>query len=169
MSEKQDDQLPEIEEISQDDINEVTAMLDSIADDDVELKKTKEEKKPAPAEIVDAKPIENDKLDNYVVDLLESFKDTDEKILKHFTEDRKEIQDVITHLRSRVFSENNPQRVYVEMLVQALKIKSETNANAIKLLDSKAKLLAAGRNQFVQTQDEGAFPLKELERLLDHD
>jgi len=181
MSEKNTNAKSE-DNISEADIDEVTSMLNDIEDDidtiidpviEDDAKPAKIKEAPiiieATPEIITAQPIENDKLGNYVVDLLESFKETDSKILTHFDEDRKEIQDVITHLRSRVFGDDKPQRVYVEMLVQALKIKSDTNANAIKLLDSKAKLLASGKPHFTGTQEEGTYNLSELEKLLGGD
>lgn len=79
------------------------------------------------------------------------FTEVADDILGNFKTDRDQINDTIEYLENIVLN-GAGQRVHVEMLVAALRTKSETNASAVKLLDSYAKFLAAtkGTNVFVQ-------------------
>jgi hypothetical protein len=65
--------------------------------------------------------------------------------------DRQEAQDVITMLRAQVDMHHNVNKqapnVYVENLVKAIEVKAGISHNAIKVLEARAKMLAALRNK----------------------
>lgn len=68
-----------------------------------------------------------------------------EKFLNNYDADRGQIEKTILHLEDIVFNVGGAQRVHIEMLVAALRTKSETNGNIVKALDSVAKILAAAK------------------------
>jgi hypothetical protein len=86
-------------------------------------------------------------------------------ILNDHNSDRTQLQETIKFLDDTVKA-GNAQRVYVEMLVSALRAKVDTNANAVKLLDSFAKLLSAGKGTQLFVQQEIGVNAKELAALL---
>lgn len=88
-------------------------------------------------------------------------------ILNNYKSDRDQIEKTIVYLEQ--MSQLGPKggRVYVEMLVAALKTKAETNTNAVKILDAMAKMVSAGKGTpiFIQ-QNQGSSPV-DLRALLD--
>lgn len=89
-----------------------------------------------------------------VTEYAKKFTEVADDILSNFKADRDQINDTIEYLENLVHNAAG-ERVHVEMLVAALRTKSETNASAVKLLDSYAKFLAAtkGTNVFVQNNN----------------
>lgn len=77
--------------------------------------------------------------------LLLKFRTIADTVLNNYELDRGQIEKTIQHLDQIVQMGPKVPRVYVEMLVSALRTKAETNANAVKLLDALAKLLSAGK------------------------
>lgn len=98
--------------------------------------------------------------------VFKQFMDISNDILNNYKADRAQIEQTIQYLEG--MSQLGPKggRVYVEMLVAALRTKAETNTNAIKLLDAMAKMVSAGKGTpiFVQ-QNQGVAPA-ELAELL---
>ena len=77
-----------------------------------------------------------------------------EKCLTNFEADRVEQNEVITHLKEMVINQPKVKGFYVDNLVGALKVKSETNSNITKILDSIAKLITAGKGElFIKKTD----------------
>jgi hypothetical protein len=89
-----------------------------------------------------------------ITEFAKKFGEVSNEILSNYKADRDQINDTIEYLENLVFNATG-QRVHVEMLVAALRTKAETNASAVKLLDSLAKFLAAtkGTNVFVQNNN----------------
>jgi hypothetical protein len=92
----------------------------------------------------------NDSVEQPVVDVREQFeqmKVVTEEILQGTRADRQEAQDVIILLRSEIDKSiaagHNPSRMYVDNLVKALEVKTTINMTAVKIMEAKAKLLAA--------------------------
>lgn len=97
---------------------------------------------PAPA------PVEMSTIDPNQIDaakLLKQYLAVYEKFLTNYDADRDQIEKTIKHLEDLVLNVGGAQRVHVEMLVAALRVKSETNGNVVKALDSIAKILAAAK------------------------
>lgn len=65
------------------------------------------------------------------------------EILGTWRSDRDQIQEVIDIYLNVVRGGGDLPRVYVEMLVKALEVKSNTSITAVKLLDAKTRLLQA--------------------------
>lgn len=88
-------------------------------------------------------------------------------ILNNYKADRAQIEQTIQYLEQMANLGPKGGRVYVEMLVAALKTKAETNTNAVKILDAMAKMVSAGKGTpiFIQ-QNQGAAPA-DLAKLLD--
>lgn len=75
------------------------------------------------------------------------FGEVTDKYLNNFEADRVELEEVINHLKDVVFNSAEVKGFFVENLVGALKVKSETNSNITKVLDSIAKLISAGKGE----------------------
>jgi len=101
-----------------------------------------------------------------VQQLVSRFKQIADVILTNYNSDRDQIEDTIKHLDSIVQMGPKVPRVYVEMLVSALRVKTETSGNVVKLLDSLAKLLSAGKNTQIFTASVNTSPA-DLKALLD--
>jgi hypothetical protein len=99
-------------------------------------------------------------------DLVNRFKDTANEILRNYRSDRDQIEDTISFLYNAVQLGPQTPRVYVEMLVAALRTKAETSTNAVKVLDSLAKLLAAGKGTQIFMQNNTITPNDALAELL---
>ena len=77
--------------------------------------------------------------------LLQRFMSVADTVLANHNADRAQIEQAIDFLGDIVKLGPKAPRVYVEMWVSAMRTKAETTANAVKLMDSFAKLLAAGK------------------------
>lgn len=99
--------------------------------------------------------------------LLSQFKNVADTVLNNYNADRNQIEGVIQFLDQMVQMGPKTPRVYVEMLVAALRTKTETNTNAVKLLDSLAKLLSAGKGTSVFVNQGQSFDSSDLKKLLD--
>lgn len=99
--------------------------------------------------------------------LLSRFREVSNIVLNNYNSDREQIEGVIQFLDQMVQMGPKAPRVYVEMLVAALRTKAETNANAVKLLDSFAKLLSAGKGTNVFVNQGQSFDTSDLKQLLD--
>ncbi len=85
-----------------------------------------------------------------IVDLRKQFEQFDvvtDEILQGTRSDRQETQDTIVLLRTEVdkaiAAHKDPARMYVDNLVKALEVKATINQTAVKMMEAKAKLLAA--------------------------
>lgn len=79
-------------------------------------------------------------------ELLDEFKIIKEEFLKAFNSDRKDIDKFITRFSNRVKDPESAKQYYVEAITSLLATKANTGMNAIKLLDSVAKMLSATKN-----------------------
>ncbi|MEM3000605.1 MAG: hypothetical protein QXU32_00735 [Nitrososphaerales archaeon] len=82
---------------------------------------------------------------NDITKLLHRFMSVADTVLANHNADREQIEQAINFLGNIVKLSPKAPRVYVEMWVAAMRTKAETTANAVKLMDSFAKLLAAGK------------------------
>lgn len=98
---------------------------------------------PAPAQQVEIGSIDPNQID--AGKLLKQYLAVYEKFLTNYDADRDQIEKTIKHLEDIVLNVGGAQRVHVEMLVAALRVKTETNGNVVKALDSIAKILAAAK------------------------
>jgi hypothetical protein len=90
-----------------------------------------------------------DENSEYVRELLSDFKKMSKTLLGRFEEDRGEIQDVLDFLKDKVYNETGaPNEALVSALANTVRTKADSSANAVKLLDSYSKLLAAGKTTF---------------------
>lgn len=85
-----------------------------------------------------------------LVDIKKQFEQMDsvaEEVLQGTRADRQEAQDAINLMRTEIDKAitggHNPSRMYVDNLVKALEVKTTINMTAVKVLEAKAKLLAA--------------------------
>lgn len=85
-----------------------------------------------------------------IVDMRKQFAQMElvtEEILQGTRADRQECQDTINLLRGEIDKAigggSQPQRMYVDNLVSALEVKATVNMTAVKIMEAKAKLLAA--------------------------
>lgn len=86
-----------------------------------------------------------------------------EELMDNYRSDREEIQEVIDHLKNKVYSDPKPKSYFVEGLVTSIKVKSDTNANFIKMLDSFVKLVSTGKSElFAKKVDFGTSDLAKL-------
>lgn len=120
---------------------------------------------PTPAPVAEVKePPQTDEAQK----LLKIFMDVSNMILNNYKDDRAQIEKTIQYLDN--MSQLGPKggRVYVEMLVAALRTKAETNTNVVKVLDAMAKFISAGKGTqiFVQNNNNAATP-SDLAKLLD--
>lgn len=81
--------------------------------------------------------------DQHLHRILNQFHEVQDTVLDRFADDRKEIQELIDHLKTRVIGEQAPRSFMVEQLVSAVRAKSEQTAAASKMLDSYSKLLGS--------------------------
>lgn len=98
--------------------------------------------------------------------VFKQFMDISQDILNNYKADRAQIEQTIQYLEQ--MSQLGPKggRVYVEMLVAALRTKAETNTNAVKLLDAMAKMVSAGKGSSIFTQQNQGVAPAELAELL---
>lgn len=75
--------------------------------------------------------------------------------------------EVINHLKNEVFNTPKVKGFYVDNLVAAMKVKSETNASRVKALDAIAKLIAAGKAELFIKQTNTVHD--DITRLLEND
>lgn len=99
-------------------------------------------------------PAVTDQQQQQIAEYAKKFTEVANEILSNYKADRDQINDTIVFLENLVFN-SAAERVHVEMLVAAERTKAETNATAVKLLDSYAKFLSAtkGTNVFVQNNN----------------
>lgn len=142
-----------------DDSKPVSDELDEDDEDECMLIKPEQ-----PDEVVDVIDNENQSVD--VKSLVDRFKDVADDILKNFLEDRHEIEGTINELRNHFMQSTKPKAFIVEGLVSALRTKADTNANAIKILDTYAKLISATKNMEI---GQNTFVNLDLSKLLEDD
>ena len=79
-------------------------------------------------------------------DMVESFKSTSTVIIGNFNTDREDLQEVIDHLKEKMFGTGKMERVEIEALASILATKAQQGTNAVKLLDAFAKFMSASKN-----------------------
>lgn len=83
----------------------------------------------------------------FVKELVSEYKSVGQEILTSWRADRAEAQDAIdlckNEIEKAISANTTPGRVYVEGLIQAIEVKSSTNTNAVKLIETGSKLAAA--------------------------
>lgn len=109
--------------------------------------------KPPDVMMVEVKP---DPMQIDAAKLVKQYLTVYEKFLSNYDADRGQIEKTIKHLEDIVFNVGGAQRVHIEMLVAALRTKSETNGNIVKALDSVAKILAAAKGTQVLINNNNA-------------
>jgi len=118
-----------------------------------------------PAEVITAPPAPGLPTDE-AQRVFQKFMDIANDILNNYKADRAQIEQTIQYLEQ--MSQLGPKggRVYIEMLVAALRVKTDASMNAVKVMDAMAKMVSAGKGTpiFVQ-QNQGVAPA-ELAELL---
>lgn len=114
-------------------------------------------------------PIDNqdipEELKQHIEAFVKKFSDVTGEILNNYRDDRDEIGQTIKYLDGIVKGHPKVSQIYVEMLVSALRTKAENNTSIIKLLDSIAKLIAAGKGNQIFAQNTTIVG-EDLEKLL---
>lgn len=85
-----------------------------------------------------------------IVDIRKQFEQMDivtDEILQGTRTDRQEAQDVIVLMRREIdkaiSANQNPPRMYMDNIVKALEVKTTVNMTAVKVLEARAKMIAA--------------------------
>lgn len=110
--------------------------------------------------------------ENRVDKFLGKFGDTVDELLVNFNEDRLQIQDAVVLFKQQIDdSIRNDKRipqVIFQAYVEALKTKSNNNANAVRVLDSIARLMQAGRGgEMFSTGGGSSLSAADLQKLLE--
>jgi ABC-type transporter Mla subunit MlaD len=111
---------------------------------------------------VDLTSKDNDILHKFI----NKFNDVASKVLDNYDADRGQLEETIQFLDDVVKS-GSANKVYVEMLVAALRTKTDTNTNAVKLLDAIAKIVSASKNTPLFVQNNQTNVQADLSKLLD--
>jgi hypothetical protein len=152
--------LPEVPELEVAEDKDLVGMLDKEA-----AIVPQQDVKPVKAEVV-REPERPD-----VRDFYKKFKDIGEDIVENYRKDRVEIDEVVKHLMKIVVHNQDGKlsRTAVENLVKALEVKSNTNANVIRILDAISKVISAGKGLgvFDGAKDDEDFSFGEMEELLE--
>jgi len=94
------------------------------------------------------------------------FQAVTEEILNNFRADRRQAEAIVQHMWEVVQSQHGAAaQHYVQALVSALGVKTEVNANAVKILEANAKLLSAGKGVFINLNT-GSGDDQELDQVL---
>lgn len=109
-------------------------------------------------------PVDPNQID--AAKLLKQYLAVYEKFLTNYDADRDQIEKTIKHLEDIVLNVGGAQRVHVEMLVAALRVKTETNGNVVKALDSIAKILAAAKGTQVLINNNSTNTQVDLAKIL---
>lgn len=112
---------------------------------------------------------------NHTKKYLSKLDDVTDEILTACRSDRQEAQEVIVLYKSQIedalTSNRDPQRMYVDGLVQAVEVKSNINLTMVKIMEANAKMLAslkAGSSLNIKNNiNVAASNDKELENILD--
>ncbi len=101
----------------------------------------------------------------------QQFQDIGNNILANYAADRDQIEVVVAHLMTIVVHNQDGKlsKTATENLVKALEVKSNTNTNAIKILDYISKAITAGKGMGVfdgTKEDDLDFDMKDMEDLL---
>jgi hypothetical protein len=112
---------------------------------------------------------------NHTKKYLSKLDDVTDEILTACRSDRQEAQEVIVLYKSQIedalTSNRDPQRMYVDGLVQAVEVKSNINLAMVKIMEANAKMLAslkAGSSLNIKNNiNVAASNDKELENILD--
>lgn len=110
----------------------------------------------------------NDLADKYT-GVIKKFGQVADQILNTYQQDRAQIQEAIDHYKDVVTTGGKVPRAYVEGWTQALQTLANTNSSAVKVLDSFAKFMAAGKNSEVFNKVNVNFNTADLLALLDKD
>lgn len=129
----------------------------------------------------DAKPVESEatlpaplptnllpqdqKAENVLKNFIEKFNNVANKVLDNYDSDRNQLEDTIKFLDDVVRS-GSSNRVYVEMLVATLRTKTDANTNAVKLLDSIAKMVSASKNTSLTNEESAESVQDDLKDIL---
>lgn len=113
-----------------------------------------------PAASVTVAPVDDPAGQQRISEFVKKFGEVSNEILNNYKSDRDQINDTIEYLENIVFNAAG-KGVHIEMLVAALRTKAETNASAVKLLDSLAKFLAATKNTSVFVQNNNNTSIQE--------
>ena len=119
----------------------------------------------APALPIDSPESKVEESEKYAKDFLNKFKVTSDLILERLSADREEQQQILNHLKNVVFNDPDCKGVYVEALANIIRAKSDSNTNTTKLLDSIARMLAAGKDHMIGG-NAGPISTEDLRKLL---
>jgi hypothetical protein len=156
---KKKPKLPEIEITETEENPELVDMLGGDEEVKIEVEAEPEEEKVSEFDNPDVR------------EFIEKFKTVGDDIISNYKNDRGQIEEVVAHLMKIVIHDQDRKlsRTAVENLVKALEVKSNTNANVIKILDSISKVIAAGKGLGVFTGVEGGddMTFEDMEELLE--
>lgn len=93
-------------------------------------------------------PDKKDEIEEQRISILKDFDIVGAEILGTWRDDRRQTQEVIDILLG-LLSSGTLGATGLESLVQALAVKANTSLTAVKLLDSKTRLLQAAKNQIL--------------------
>ena len=147
-----------------DEDEELRRMLDSLAEPDESNKsEPKREVIHTNAEILPEAQMD------MRAEIINKFRNISETILDRYSEDRSQIDKACKYFSDLVASTNTPKTAWLEQWVSALRAKADTNASAVKVLDSITKLFSAGKgtNIFIQNNSVNEDADEELRKLLD--
>jgi hypothetical protein len=102
--------------------------------------------------------------DDEIKKILSSFAELKDEIFRNYKGDRGQVEIAIQAFKKAIDDGKATQAV-IEAYVQALRIKSDINSNAIRMLDSTARMLAAGKGTSVFIQNSG-ISAQQLEVIL---
>ena len=105
--------------------------------------------------------IQGDDIDK-IQKIINDFEGIRDEIITNYRSDRNQVEKAIKEFEQRM--SEGTTKVVVESYVNALRIKADINANAIKMLDATAKLLSAGKSTNI-VQAQGIGP-QDLEKIL---
>lgn len=123
----------------------------------------KEEKQIIKMEAPAAPPASTPELDGLVSKFLSDAMKIAKRAQDRFEEDRAEVQEVIDHLKNKVFNGLKPSSAELESLVAALRVKTDATANMSKLGDMIARIVSSGKGQMQEKTS--AFDLDELNHI----
>lgn len=158
------EEVPEVPEITGNELNDLLAESEVptyIEEEKQVIKPTA--KLPSDVEIKSDALVQEDEVQK----IFKKFLDVSNTILLNYSADRNQIEKTIQYLDTMTQMGPKSGRVYIEMLVAALRTKAETNTNAVKLLDAMAKLLSAGKGTQIFVQQNQASAPSDLAKLLE--
>ena len=118
---------------------------------------------PQPAQSVPVEATQTDAVQE-AAEIVRNFCDVRDEILRNYRSDRGQAEDAIQRFIGQIQAGIITQAV-IDGYVQSLRIKTDVNSNAIRLLDSIARLLSAGKSGNMFISQQGLSPA-DLQKIL---